>query len=474
MSSQTATPRNPVTTYPAFGNPQPIPASLESSGGSGAGSLAFWICAGYTFLLFSRTVEFIDNTGRLHLNLISGLLCITALVTMGTVPKLLISPSGRWVNLFCFWIFIGLPFSTWKGGSVASFQGGWLKSYLTFFIVGGLIFSLKQFRTMTVILALGTAGQLYVASRHSLSYEDDRMSATYGSLGNSNDLASALLIGVPFVLFAMSDKKVNPFFRILCVPLLILLLITVLKTGSRGGLIAISVLVLFTFLKSSAAGKLKIAMVSFLIVAIFAAVVPSDLRNRYMTIFRTDRTASTTANASSALESSNARRELFKNAIWLTVHHPIFGVGLGQFSAQSFDLLVSRGFTGMWFTCHDIFGLVAAEVGVPGLIFFCGILYSSFRVLSKLSKVKGSTPELELISRLGYTLMTALVAYTVCGIFNTQAFSYQLPVLASLSAALDRIAAPHLAAASASQTLPAEPQPFYNRRLAQRTVQAAS
>jgi hypothetical protein len=475
MSSQTVVPRQAASRYPAFGgNAVPVGASAEAVGGSGAGTLAFWICAGYTFLLSSRTVEFIDDTGRLHLNLISGLLCIIAVIATGTIPKMLISRPGRWINLFCLWIFIGLPFSTWKGGSVASFQDAWIKSYLTFFIVGGLIFTLKQFRIMTVILAFGTAGQLFVASRHSLSYEDDRVSATYGSLGNSNDLASALLIGAPFVLFVMADKKVNTFLRILCFPLLLILLITVLKTGSRGGLFSITALVLFSFIKSGAAGKMKIAIAGFCIVAIFAAVVPSDLRNRYMTIFKTDTTADTSANARSALESSNARRELIKNAVTLTIRHPLFGVGLGQFSSQSFDLLVSKGMTGMWFTCHDIFGLVAAEIGVPGLIFFCGTLLACFRVLSRLSKLPPGTPEQELIARLAYTLMMSLVGFTVSGIFNTQAFSYQLPILASLTAALDRIAVPHIAAAASSQVQAAPYPTFVNRRLAQRAVQAAS
>jgi O-antigen ligase len=359
-----------------------------------------------------------------------------------------------------------------KGGSVANFQSIWLKSYLTFFIVGGLIFTLKQLRTMTVIFGFSTACQIYLAFHNAATQEDDRLAATYGSLGNANDLASALLIGAPFLLFAMADKKVNAFFRLLCIPLLVLLAITVLKTGSRGGLVATALLIMFSFFKASAGGKMKIAVAGICVLALFAAVVPSDLRSRYMTIFKTDRTASTTVGAGSALDSSNARKALIENAIILTLRHPVFGVGLGQFSMQSFNLFVERGTTGMWFTCHNIFGMVAAEIGIPGLIFFTGILVVCLRMLTRIAKTPKSTPELELISRLGYALLMAMVAFLACGMFNTQAYSHQLPVLAALTAALDRVAAPYLAKAPAPA--PAAPPVFVNRRLTQGAVQTAS
>jgi len=432
------------------------------------GSGVFWLGAVYTFLMVSRTVEFIDGSGQLHLTFILGLACIIALISTGLLPKMLISTQGKWMNLFCFWVFVGLPFSTWKGGSVHAFPG-WFKSYLTFLIVGGLIFTLKQYRTITVILALSTISQIYLAYRNKVNAEEDRLAVTYGSLGNANDLASALLIGLPFILFAMSDKKVNPLLRILCPPLLIALLVAVLKTGSRGGLVAMAILLMVAFVKSHAAGKMKIIVGGIAIAAMFAMVVPSDMRTRYLTIFKNDRTALTV----SALDSSTARKELLTNAFLLTLRHPVFGVGLAQFSPQSFNLFVSRGVVGMWFTCHDIFGLVSSETGIPGLIFFCGIIVSSFRLLSRLAKVEKSTPELELISRMSNTLLMSLVAYVACGIFNTQAYTHQLPVLAALTAALDRISAPYLAAAGPVQRAPM-PAPYVNRRLAQRTAQAVS
>jgi O-antigen ligase len=443
--------------------------SQGNAGVSGTSAFTFWICATYTFLLFSRTVEFIDTTGKLHLNLILGLICVVSLIATGNFFTIILARQGIWVSLFCFWLFTGLPFSTWRGGSLSSFGSVWLKSYITFLIVGGLIFTISQLRIMAVILALSTVSQVYLAFHGGIQSED-RLTMSYGSLGNSNDLASALLIGFPFMAFAMSDRKVNLFFRVSFIPLMLMLLVAVFKTGSRGALLAIGVLILFAFFRASAPNKAKIALVFLCGVALFAFVVPTSLRSRYMTIVNTDQTASTSEGDQSALESSSVRKGLLWNALVLMVRHPLFGVGLGNFSNQSFNLFAEQGVTGMWFTCHDIFGLVGAETGIPGLVFFVGIIVSSGRSLSKLSRVPGSTPELVIISRLGFTIMMALVAYTACGVFNTQAYSHQLPVLAALAAALGRIAHPYTTAATSPEPVPAFAALPRNRRISEHTL----
>jgi putative inorganic carbon (HCO3(-)) transporter len=467
MSSQSVVSRKFL---PSVGPSRVSPTGTgQVSQPSGAESFSFLICVAYSFLLFSRMVEFIDNTGRMHLSLISGLLCIVALVVTGAIPTMLVSRPGRWISFFSLWLFVGLPFSEWRGGSIAAFQQVWLKSFLSFLIVGGLIFSLKQLRTMSIIFALGTACQVYFAFRSSPHQDEERMAVVYGSLGNANDLASTLLIGAPFLIFLMIDKKVNPLFRLMAAPILVVLLIAVLRTGSRGGIVTIAVLFAFVFFQANAGNKLKLLVLAFGIVVLFVAVVPSDLRNRYMTIFSS---AGSTIAATSALESSSARRQLLENAIVLTVHHPVFGVGLGQFSVQSFNLLVSKGMTGMWFTCHDIFALVAAETGVPGLVFFIGIIVTSFRVLNRLGKIQVMSPEQETIQRLAKTFLVSTIAYVSCGVFNTQSYSYQLPVLAALAAALDRVSMPYLAMEVPVATT--QVSSFSNRRLSRPTAQTVA
>jgi O-antigen ligase len=322
-----------------------------------------------------------------------------------------------------------------------------------------------------LIMAASACCQIYLAF-HGGIQDESRLQMSYGSLGNSNDLATALLMGLPYIVYFIADKKLAVIFRPFFLIPAILLFIVVLKTGSRGALVAIAVLTFIVFLRSSVLGKGLILVIILLFSALFVVVVPQNLKERYMTIFKSDRSNAT---QQSALDSSNARREIFKNSLILTAKHPLFGVGLGQFGTQSFNLFVARGMPGMWFTSHDIFALIAAELGVPALIFYCALLWVCFRALLRLSRVGRDTPEKALISNMGYCMLMSLVAFVVCGIFSTEAYTYQLPGLASLTVALERIAAPYVVAGatSAPTRLPMLP-PFVNRRLAQGRIPAAS
>ena len=332
-----------VAPYQRQLDPIVIPAPSEGQNTSSLAAIGFIFNLIYTFLLFSRAIEFIDTTGKIHLAIITGSVCAVVALATGSVPKVLLSKQGQWITLFCFWIFVGLPFSSWKGGSVHEFSSTWIKTYVAFFLVGSLIFTLAQFSKMMLVLALGACRQVYLSFHASLQGADDRMSIASGTLGNANDLASALLMGLPIILFVITNKSYNIVFRALLVIPSILLVIVVMKTGSRGGLIAALVLGAVAFFSSSALNKVKLFVLGVGMIALFLIAVPAEVRARYMTILGSTRDANTTSNVVSAMESSNARSELLRHSFILTQRHPIFGVGLGQFAPQSADLFIAEG-----------------------------------------------------------------------------------------------------------------------------------
>ncbi len=466
--------RNPaIEQYPnqyrSVADPSPVTEAATSS----IATIGFAFNLIYTFLLFSRSIEFIDTTGKIHLAIITGGVCILAALATGAIPRMLISKQGQWITLFSFWIFVGLPFSSWKGGSVHEFTSIWLKTYVAFFLVGGLIFTLAQFRKMILVLAIGACCQIYLAFHASLEGLDNRISVAYGTLGNANDLASALLMGLPIIVYIMTSKAYSIVFRGLLLIPAVLLVVVVMKTGSRGGLIAAFVLGIVTFFSSSAVNKMKLFVVALVAVGLFAVAVPKEVRGRYMTILKSTRDANTTDNAASAMESSNARSELLRHSLILTKRHPIFGVGLAQFAPQSADLFIAEGQSALWFTSHDIYGLISSEVGLPGLIFYLVLIFVCFRDLYRLSKISTQTPELQSIANMAYCLMLSLVTFVICGIFSTAAYTFQLPLIAALTAALIRIAKPYVVAIAPVPQAPAF-VPFINRKLLPTPVRTGS
>ncbi len=401
----------------------------------------------YLFFLFSHAIEFIDTTGRLHLIALLALVATLAAISAGKIPKAFTSAPGICLTVFTAFLILGIPFSSWKGGSFAAFLDTWWKSYLTFFLVSSLIFTLHQLRRSLFILGIASVGILYLAIKSARTYEDGRMSVEYGSLGNSNDLAGALLLCLPFVMYIVLDRKRTAIFRLGFLGIAGLLLVTVVKTGSRSSLIVVAGMAVIMFFQVSAANKLKVLICCGLVAATFPFFVSKDLMSRYATTFSSGDTSGMSDSAASAVMSTNARKELVRNAITLTLRNPVFGVGLGNFSFRSADLEIAKGNLPLWYTCHDIFLLVSSETGVVGFLFYVATLFFTGRILIRLRKASKNVPELDGVPQMAYCILMALLAFASCGLFGTNAYNMQMPAIAGLAVALDRIAQPLIASA---------------------------
>ncbi|MCU1258519.1 MAG: O-antigen polymerase [Bryobacterales bacterium] len=417
---------------------------------------SFAVGAVVMFFLFSHASEFIDITGRLHLVLIVASVGFLALIAAGTIPKILVSPPARYLTLLTGWLIFSLPFSSWRGGSFSNLAGIWLKSYIVFFLVAGLIFTIEQCRKSIFWLAIATASVIYYTFRSGVNNAgDDRLSLTYGTLGNSNDLAGSLLMGVPFLVYVVMDKRRNPFARMVCVGLTFVLLAVVLRTGSRGALIAIAALVVVVFLKANPVRKFLILILCVVMALAFPVMVPKTVIARFSTILKTNTNdVGGFADRVSAVESTNARRELMLQALRLTRKHPLFGVGLGNFANQSAELSIAKGEVPMWFTCHNIFLLVLSETGIPGFLLYMAVIVVCYKSLFSLQRQARNVPELQEVGRIAFCIAVSLTAFLACGIFSTSAYTFPLPLLAGLTAALVRVSKPLLETVREKQAQP--------------------
>ena len=303
------TPKQYAPVVESYGQPQAHKGSgvAEVVNANGA---AYAIGAVYLFFLFSHATEFIDTHGRFHLVVFAAIGAMIAAVQGGKLPSVLTSKAGICLSLFTMFLILSIPFSSWKGGSFHSFMDSWSKSYIAFFLVGGLIFTIQQMRKSLFLLGLGTLGTIYFSFKATKMNEDGRMSVEYGSLGNSNDLAGALLMGLPFLLYVLFDKKRAAILRLICLPLACVLMLVVFKTGSRSGLITIVVMVLLFFLRATAGNKLKMVIVCAVGAAVLPLVAGSTLMARYKTMFKTDIDANMSEDVASAVQSTQARRQL--------------------------------------------------------------------------------------------------------------------------------------------------------------------
>lgn len=408
--------------------------------------LGFGFLAVYIFLLFSRASEFMNSHTNFHLVLVIALIAGALSLMTGGLIGAFSTKSGFWLTLCTCYMFTALPFSIWHGGSVKGFFSGWVKSYLSYLLVAALITNLQHVRKAIFSIALATAVILVIANYYTLQgTPDGRLTLEWGTLGNANDLAAQILIGLPFCVYVITDKTRNAAVRVGFAAVSALLLLTVMKTGSRGALPAILVLGGYVFWKTSITNKAKLIVVFLALAGAMPFVLTQDIKNRYLTIVFGENLEQRIedheeyANVHSANESTQARRALLTHAFQITFHHPLFGIGYEQFANADALMSESKGEDPMWHQVHNIFAVIMSENGIPALVFFVMALYYAFRIVLKTYHQSKNKPQEEEISRAAFCLLASLVTYFICNMFSTNAYGFQFPVLGGFIAAFEAI-----------------------------------
>jgi hypothetical protein len=212
-----------------------------------------------------------------------------------------------------------------------------------------------------------------------------------GDLQDPNEVALVIAVGGIAVLAAFMRRKREATFRILAVVALLLCVITIMLTKSRGGQIAMLLVFFVYFLRRYGAWALAPAIAMGLPIVLLGG--------------RDD---------ASAAMSTMERYEAWATGLELFRNSPLLGVGAGQFVEHHY------------LTAHNSFVLTMAEGGLPGLVLFTCIIYITVKSLVlgvlKLGKVPGS----EVAQVWGMALLGAMCA-TIFSI-STLSFAYK-PVL---------------------------------------------
>lgn len=398
------------------------------------------------FFTFSRTLEFIPmKLGPVSLVVTLRILVLLFGVFSGGVFVLLDSKIAKALLFFTIWMMLGIPFSSWKGGSVDSIMRSWLPALFGFLGGGALIYSVSAARRLVITLAFCPLAILVLCRVFGgVQESSSRFQVGGGTLSNANDLATMLLLGLPCMVFYIQDNKGRRWFgRFLMLAAIPFLLKVVAQTASRTALVTVGVYGAMLFLSTS--GIKRIAIAGFVLVGgiLFLMTAPSATLARYRTILpflpQTDM-----ATQISAEESSYARRELLQQGIELTIRHPIFGVGVGTFQSASAQFSKSKNERESWHETHNTYMQVASECGIPGLIAYVAAIWFSFRGLWWIRQQSRFNPELLYLNRLANYLFAMLICYSISAFFASMAYLPMFPMMAAIIAGFERHAKHHI------------------------------
>jgi O-antigen ligase len=254
---------------------------------------------------------------------------------------------------------------------------------------------------------------------------------------DANDLATLIASAMPLGLyFALSRRAALP--RLLAVAGLALLAVAQIRSGSRGGFLAFLAVAAFVLLGFTTVPA-RARVVGLVVIL---AVVFTTASDRYWTQMQTMLRPGEDYN----LTSDAGRTRIWKRGLGYMAAHPVLGVGLSNFQVAEGTIspltkLQERGIGVRWGAAHNTFIQAGAELGVPGLLFFIGLITSVFVSLRRVARRTLDRRAFATdVSRLAQSLMAALVGFVVGAFFLSLAYTDMLYTLTALALALQKVA----------------------------------
>ena len=418
-------------------------------------NMAVYLVLAHLFISYSRLPElmYIFAGTSAHIAMIVAVLALFAVLITGSIRRVFASPVSMLILLFTAWMIVCLPFSTWRGGTVLMLKKSWAISLLTCVLTSAAIVTLEHCRKTVYTVAAATLTIVFMGlisgSTTAQAGDVGRYGLEEGTLKNSNTFAAVLLIGLPFCLILAWNERRG--FRKLAASVgSVLIVLMVIRTGSRAGLITLAVLFLMLLVHVPASKKVMMLVGVLLAGSIGVTIASRSALDRYRTLFSDDDQYVSSAELSAA-KSSAARKRLLVESIIMTFKNPIVGVGPGVFMAASYQEAVKNGLPPLWRETHNTFTQVSSETGFPGLLIYCGALFLCFRAAAFIRKATRPHPELRHIYNMAYGLRLSLVAFTITAFFASHAYFVLFPMLAAISACFLRAAQAELAVVQAQR-----------------------
>jgi O-antigen ligase len=383
----------------------------------------------FVFFAYGRVLDL--YLPGLHIPYTLSLMALVCAALSGGLPTALLSRIGVLLSVLTGWMVLCVPFSYWKSNSIDTINDHWLKSYMLAILLMALVATVNECRRITGALAFGVV-VVSALALHANHLIRGRLMLAHSALNNPNDLAQVLLMGLPFLV--VMGFPGSGFLRrtagLLSVPLV---LYVILKTASRGALLAIVVAGVFMFYKAPMVTKIKLAVLGLVGSMVFVAALPKDVRSRYMTLFAMSRpSAAETADDLAAIESAAQRKAILKQAIRISIYKPLFGAGPGNFQAYAAVDSHETGRRANWLVTHNTYLQWSSECGFPAAILFIASLVFCFRRLSAVIRKCNGRPAAREISRIAIAMQFSFLTYVITAFFSSTAYEILYPTLAGI------------------------------------------
>jgi hypothetical protein len=350
------------------------------------------------------------------------------------------------------WMFLATPFSTWKGDSAS------VAVYFAFFTLMWLPMamgprSFKDIHWLILLLAVLNVITLLLTKDD----PEGRLKGIGGSFSNSEDIGLIAIMSIPFWMLIASRVRLFPVKILIGLASSLFLVRIAALTGSRATLLAAFGMGLVHFVRSGVSKKVVLIVGALIGIGLIVATVPDQILQRLTSVVDVfgDNKHVAIAGSTEAMDSATERQELLLDSIRISLTHPLFGIGPGQFAIYRWQEGKDLGFQKGYLVTHNAYTELASEDGIPGLIFFIGIVIATQRTIQICRKLNspGSHKDWQAGRNIATCLQMSFVSIVICGFFLANAQYIFWYLIGGIALGLERVTL-HLIAEERLQTVP--------------------
>jgi O-antigen ligase len=324
------------------------------------------------------------------------------------------------------WILLSIPFGVYPGQSLVFITQSYWKVLVTFLLVIAYVSTMDEVSSL-IWVYITAVGLLALVTILSAGYGRMEINA---DVYDANDTALQFLLALPFAIWQFKSKTGKK--RIAAIVIAGILLVGIIKTDSRGGFLGLVAVVMVIMLQLKTLEKRSLFGVVFILVLItcgFLYFADAAYIERISTMLAPSKDYNTA--------SSTGRLQIWERGIQMMFMNPVLGVGVYNFMSAEGIIFAEIG--ARYQAAHNSFVQIGAELGIPGFIAFCLLLWRTVKYIRSISasaimeNIK-ITESQNLVA--AYSVTGAMTGFAVSGFFLSAAYTTSLYFLLALSVAI--------------------------------------
>jgi O-antigen ligase len=316
---------------------------------------------GYLLTSVGRVHQLFPILAPLRPAILTGLLAIVVYLVDRREERrghLLWVPTTKYLIALLIWMVLSVPGSLVLGVSVELVFNDFVKTVVMYLVIAGAVRGTRDVERLTLVYLI--AATLYagvVLLRFDVgSGEDWRLGDLY--YYDANDFATFAVTAMPFGLYFLQAAR-RPHARMLAAAALAILLLTFVRSGSRGGFVALAAVIGFVVLRyTTIPFRWRVGSTVLIIVVLLGTA-----SNRYW-----QQMGTILSDADYNRTDESGRLQIWNRGVGYMFRYPFLGVGPNNFGAAEgmlspFAVRQQFGIGVRWNAPHSSYIQAGAELG---------------------------------------------------------------------------------------------------------------